>query len=232
MTKKKMQRFAEMETFSNVIQPLFDEVFRADYPLKGKWKSNQFKNDYPVVLELGCGKGEYTIGLARKFTLKNFIGIDIKGSRIWRGALTALHENLGNVRFLRTHIEIINSFFDTNEVDEIWITFPDPQLKKRRKRLTSSKFLMNYSRFLKNNGIVHLKTDNDVLYNYTLELAKVNGFRILLHTDDLYNSGLANDILDIKTFYERQFLDQGMKINYLSFELPHEKVIEEPAEEE
>jgi tRNA (guanine-N7-)-methyltransferase len=183
-------------------------------------------------LELGCGKGEYTTGLAKRFPEKNFIGVDIKGSRMWRGARTALKENLTNVRFLRTHIELVNSFFGPDEVDEIWITFPDPQLKKKRKRLTSPRFLMNYSRFLRNNGLIHLKTDNTVLFRYTLELAKTNGFIIRVQTSDLYHSGLTDDILDIKTFYEQQFLARGMNINYLCFELPNEKTIIEPPETE
>jgi tRNA (guanine-N7-)-methyltransferase len=229
--KKKQQRFAEMETFENVIQPEFDEVFGKDYKLKGQWHSQRFHNDHPVILELGCGKGEYTVGLARRFPEKNFIGVDVKGSRMWRGARTALQENLTNVVFLRTRIELINSFFGPGEVDEIWVTFPDPQLKKRKKRLTSSRFLLNYSRFLKNNGKINLKTDNTVLYSYTLDLAQVNNFRIITQTDDLYHSGLNNELLEIRTFYEQQFLDQGMKINYLCFELPHEKTIEEPPEE-
>jgi len=232
MSKKKLQRFADMETFSNVIQPDFNSVFENDFHLKGHWKNMQFGNDHPLVLELGCGKGEYTVELAKRFPRKNFIGIDIKGSRMWRGARTAIEQNLMNVRFLRTHIEIINSFFDRNEVDEIWITFPDPQIKKRRKRLTSPRFLMNYSRFLKNNGVVHLKTDNDTLFRYTLELAKINSFIIKCQTQDLYQSDLKDEILEIKTFYERQFLDQGMRINYLCFELPHEKDIQEPDIEE
>jgi len=231
MTKKKLQRFAEMDTFSNVIQPEFDKVFGKDFHLKGQWNRQRFYNDNPVILELGCGKGEYTVGLARRFPEKNFIGVDIKGSRMWRGARTAIQENIGNAMFLRTHIELINSFFGPGEVDEIWFTFPDPQLKKRRKRLTSPRFLNIYTRFLKNNGMIHLKTDNDVLYRYTLDLARINGFRIRFKTDDLYNSGFNNEILDIKTFYEQQFLNQGMKINYLCFELPHEKDIEEPADE-
>jgi tRNA (guanine-N7-)-methyltransferase len=157
MVKKKLQRFAEMETFTNVLQPEFNESFRKDHVVKGQWNKLHFDNEHPIVLELGCGKGEYTTGLARRFPQKNFIGIDIKGSRIWRGAHTALQENLKNVRFLRTHIEIINSFFGRDEVDEIWVTFPDPQLKKKRKRLTSSRFLSYYSQFLRNNGIIHLK---------------------------------------------------------------------------
>jgi tRNA (guanine-N7-)-methyltransferase len=228
MGKKKLQRFAEMETFTNVIQPSFKEIFHKDFITRGKWKEQQFGNTNPIVLELGCGKGEYTTGLARRVPEKNFIGVDIKGSRMWRGARTALKENLTNVRFLRTHIELVNSFFGPDEVDEIWITFPDPQLKKKRKRLTSPRFLMNYSRFLRNKGLIHLKTDNDILYGYTLELAKINGFPIRVQTSDLYHSGLSDEILEIKTFYEQQFLARGMSINYLCFELPNEKTIIEP----
>ncbi len=228
MTKKKLRRFAEMETFANVIQPRFDEVFHKDFYLKGSWNRQCFRNENPVVLELGCGKGEYTTGLAQRFPEKNFIGVDIKGSRIWRGARTALAEHLGNVMFLRTRIEVIGSFFTKEEVNEIWLTFPDPQLKKKRKRLTSSRFLNSYRGFLKHNGIIHLKTDNQVLYRYTLDLIDMNNLKLRFHSDDLYHSGIIDDILDIKTFYEQQFLDQGMRINYLCFELPHDKIIEEP----
>lgn len=232
MTKKKLQRFAEMETFANVIQPRFDEVFHTDFHLKGLWNKQCFRNENPVVLELGCGKGEYTTGLARRYPEKNFIGVDIKGSRIWRGARTALAERLTNVMFLRTRIEVISSFFSEDEVDEIWLTFPDPQLKKKRKRLTSSRFLNSYRRFLKHNGIIHLKTDNPVLYRYTLDLIDWNNLKLRFHSDDLYHSGIVDDILDIKTFYEQQFLDQGLNIHYLCFELPHDKIIEEPPGEE
>lgn len=232
MTKKKLQRFAEMETFSNVIQPSFNDVFGKDYHLKGNWNQKIFGNDNPLILELGCGKGEYTVELARKYPGKNFIGVDIKGARIWKGARAALADCLSNVRFLRTRIEVINSFFSTNEVSEIWITFPDPQLKKKRKRLTSPDFLSRYTRFLSNNGLVHLKTDNRVLYEYTLAIARINEFNIRLHTDDLYNSGMSDEILEIKTFYEQGFLAQGMKITYLCFSLPHEKEIQEPAGED
>lgn len=232
MVKKKLQRFADMDTFSNVVQPAFDEVFGKDYHLKGNWNRRFFKNDNPVVLELGCGKGEYTTGLARRFPEKNFIGIDIKGSRMWKGARTALVERLDNVAFLRTHIEMISSFFGEDEIDEIWITFPDPQLKKKRKRLTSSRFLNTYAGFLKKDGVVHLKTDSTVLYQYTIGLVRFNQMRVKTNTRDLYHSGIDSDILGIQTFYERQFLDQGMKITYICFELPDGKKIEEPAEEE
>jgi tRNA (guanine-N7-)-methyltransferase len=232
MTKKKLQRFAEMETFTNVIQPEFDEVFGKDFRLKGSWNKDFFHNSNPVVLELGCGKGEYTTGLARLYPAKNFIGIDIKGSRMWKGARTAIREKLENVGFLRTRIELIGAFFGKGEIDEIWLTFPDPQLKKGRKRLTAARFLNAYRMFLKDRGLIHLKTDNGVLYNYTLGLAKHNGLELLISTDDLYNAGIESDILAIKTFYEQQFLDQGMRINYLCFELPYEKNIEEPGEEQ
>jgi tRNA (guanine-N7-)-methyltransferase len=228
--KKKLQRFAEMETFSNVIQPEFENVFGKDFYLKGFWNVKRFRNENPVVLELGCGKGEYCVGLAKQYPEKNFIGVDIKGSRMWRGARTALQEQLVNVLFLRTRIELISSFFSTGEVDEIWLTFPDPQLKKKRKRLTSSRFLNAYRNFIRNKGLIHLKTDNTVLYQYTLDLIQKNNLSLKFQTNDLYHSGVTNDILGIKTFYERQFLDQGMKINYLCFELPHDKIIEEPEE--
>jgi tRNA (guanine-N7-)-methyltransferase len=231
MSKKKMQRFAEMESFGNVVQPPFDEIFRHDHQLKGNWKPKAFGNQNPLVLELGCGKGEYTLGLARRFQTNNFIGVDIKGARIWRGARTALEENIPNVMFLRTHIEQINSFFDTDEADEIWITFPDPQLKKRRKRLTSPRFLFQYMRFLKNNGLVHLKTDNEVLYHYTLELAQINNFKVHHNTNDLYHSNLDGAVKEIQTYYEKQFLAQEMTIKYLCFELPNETTLDEPAEE-
>ena len=231
MTKRKLQRFAEMETFANVIQPEFEEVFGKDFRLKGLWNKCQFHNENPVVLELGCGKGEYATGLAKHFPGKNFIGVDIKGSRMWRGATTALGEQLHNVMFLRTRIEMIGSFFGPDEVDEIWLTFPDPQLKKARKRLTSSRFLNSYRTFLKKSGIIHLKTDNAVLYQYTLDLIDKNQLKLRFHSDDLYHSGYIHDILDIKTYYEQQFLDQGMRIHYLCFELSHDKTIKEPPEE-
>src|SRR4030042_687760 len=163
-----------MNTFPNVIQPAFEEAFRTDYPLKGKWNREFFKNQHPLVLELGCGKGDYTLGLASLFPEINFIGVDIKGARIWKGAKTALLESIPNVGFLRIRIEFIDSFFAPGEVDEIWLTFPDPQLEKKRKRLTAPKFLNEYRMFLKNNGVIHLKTDNKVLYNYTLDTVRYN----------------------------------------------------------
>jgi tRNA (guanine-N7-)-methyltransferase len=225
--KRKLERFAEMETFPNVLQPSFDEVFRKDHPIKGKWKNEFFGNNNPLILELGCGKGEYTVGLARINPDKNFLGIDIKGSRIWKGAKTAYVENISNARFLRTRIEFIGSFFAPGEVDEIWITFPDPQPEKKRKRLTSANFLNIYRIFLVNKGIIHLKTDNRVLYQYTLDTLHHNGIEIIRNTHDLYDEVSEDPVLSIRTFYEKQFIDQGSSINYICFRLPNEKNIEE-----
>ncbi|MFH2096349.1 MAG: tRNA (guanosine(46)-N7)-methyltransferase TrmB [Bacteroidota bacterium] len=230
----KLQRFAEMEHFSNVIQPSFEEVWQKDHVLKGKWAASCFKNKKPIVLELGCGKGEYTIGLAQRFKDKNFIGIDIKGARMFIGARQGLQEKIANAVFLRTRIELLRSFFGRDEISEIWITFPDPQLKKRRvkKRLTSSGLLNMYKQFLAPGGLVHLKTDNDTLYEYTLALARENRLEIRCSTGDLYNSGMDDDILSIQTFYEKQFLEQGMSINYLCFRLDNKEKIEEPEGED
>ncbi len=216
-----------METLANVIQPHFSEVYQKDYRLKGKWNSDFFNCDNPLVLELGCGKGEYTVGLASKYPGKNFIGIDIKGARMWRGARQAIENNLDNAGFLRTRIELADSFFAPGEIAEIWITFPDPQLKKRRnkKRLTHPRFLNLYRKFLKNNGIIHLKTDNRILYNFTLGLVKYNGILPEIATNDLYNSYYANETHGIKTFYEQMFLDENLPIHYLKFQLPAEKEI-------
>jgi tRNA (guanine-N7-)-methyltransferase len=225
--KKKLERFAEMNTFPNVIQPSFEEAFRTNHPLKGNWNRDFFKNRHPLVLELGCGKGEYTLGLAGIFPETNFIGIDIKGSRLWKGAKTALLNTIPNAGFLRTRIEFIDSFFATEEVDEIWLTFPDPQLEKKRKRLTAPKFLNVYRNFLKSEGMVHLKTDNKILYTYTLDTLRYNQLEIVRNTDDLYASASSDPILSIKTYYESQFLAQGLTIHYICFRLPHDKNIEE-----
>ncbi|MCF8380797.1 MAG: tRNA (guanosine(46)-N7)-methyltransferase TrmB [Bacteroidales bacterium] len=229
MSKNKLQKFDETLNFKRVYQPAFDEVHKKNYFLKGLWSKEVFNNDQPLVLELGCGKGEYTIGLAQHFPEKNFLGVDIKGARIWRGAKTSNEENIQNSGFLRTRIEIIDSFFAEDEVEEIWLTFPDPQLKKRRtkKRLSGSRFLFLYQKFLKSNGIIHLKTDSKVLYQYTLDLVNHNKLELLFYTDDLYHSGLKDEILQIQTFYEKQYLAEGMKINYLKFRLPKNVKIEE-----
>ena len=231
MGKKKLFRFAEMETFDHVIQASFDEVFQKDYKLKGNWNKEFFKNNKPIVLELGCGKGEYTVGLARKNPDKNYIGIDIKGARMWRGARTAVDEGINNVGFIRTRIDLINSFFGPEEVSEIWVTFPDPQPKKYYKRLTSSRFLGYYQNFLKQNGIVNLKTDSAELYAYTKRVVELNQLEVLSDTNDLYNSEIADEILSIKTFYEQQFLEQGKAITYIRFKLKNDIQLEEPEEE-
>lgn len=230
MGKGKISKFEEMKTFQNVFQPSFGEVFNKDFHLKGKWAAGHFRNSHPIILELGCGKGEYTVGLATVFPEKNFIGVDIKGARIWTGAKKAQEEKMTNVAFIRTRIEFINSFFGQDEVDEIWLTFPDPQLKKRRnkKRLTAPRFLNSYRGFLRDHGSIHLKTDNPVLYHYTLELVKQNSLNLVYATDDLYGSGDSDSIFGIQTFYEKQFIDEGRQIYYLKFELPGDHTIIEP----
>lgn len=222
---KKIGRWNEMETFPNVIQPKFKEVFEREHQYKGKWQSEVFKNNHPIVLELGCGRGEYSVGLGKHFPEKNFIGLDIKGARIWKGAKQALDQKLNNIFFIRTHIDLINSFFAKNEVDEIWITFPDPQPQKSRarKRLTAPMFIERYKKLLKPNGIIHLKTDNEGFFRYTLEEIEQNNFELIEHTFNLYNENLENldtktqEILSIKTYYENLFSAKGHKIHYLRF---------------
>jgi tRNA (guanine-N7-)-methyltransferase len=232
MGKDKIRRFAELHTFQHVIEASVDEVLGKEHPLKGNWHISRFNNTNPIVLELGCGKGEYTVKLATVYPLKNFIGVDIKGNRMWVGAKQALENKLANVNFLRTRIEFISSFFKPSEVDEIWITFPDPQpIKSRRnKRLTSPRFLTNYQSFIKENGIIHLKTDSDFLYNYTLEVIKKNNLKTILSTFDLYNSEYADLSYGVKTHYEQLFLAKGQPIHYLQFTLDGCKKIEEPDE--
>jgi tRNA (guanine-N7-)-methyltransferase len=229
--KNKLARWTELGSFGNVIQPTIGDVSGKDHPIKGRWKNDLFKNDYPLVLELGCGKGEYAIGLARKNPEKCYIGIDIKGARMWRGAKTSNEEHLSNIAFLRTRIEFINSFFSTDEVDEIWITFPDPHPGRRNanKRLTSPWYLNSYRQFLKNKGLVHLKTDNTELYNYTKSVAASNDLEILFSTNNLYSENISDEILLIKTHYEKIFLSAGSKINYITFRLDKDKLIEDVA---
>jgi len=227
--KNKLQRFAENDTRPNLIQPKFDDVFKKDHPIKGNWSEQFFKNDKPIVLELGCGKGEYTVGLGSMFPEKNFIGVDIKGARLWRGAKTAHENNMNNVGFLRTRIENITSFFAKDEVSEIWVTFPDPQLKRDRalKRLTSSVFLNAYKTFLKPQGLIHLKTDSIDLHRYTRTLVENNGLKVHQCTDNLYETLKNDPILSIKTFYEEQFLEKGFPITYICFELSNTEPIVE-----
>jgi tRNA (guanine-N7-)-methyltransferase len=232
--KDKLRKWAEIANYEFVIQPGFDEIFGKDHHLKGNWGSSLFGNTKPLVLELGCGKGEYTTGLAMLYPEKNFIGIDIKGARMWRGARTAFDHNLKNVAFLRTRIEFIKSFFSNNEVDEIWITFPDPQFKRRRtkKRLTSPLLLNAYREFLKPGGIIHLKTDNKPLHLYTLEVITKNNLNLNVSTDNLYESDFTGEILAIKTHYEKLFLKEGIPITYLQFELNNEIQYEQFDEKE
>ena len=231
--KDKLRRFAENETFHNVIQPQFSEVFNIDYKLKNKWHANYWKNSNPIVLELGCGKGEYTVELAKKFPNKNFIGIDIKGARFWRGAKTAIENEIPNIAFIRTRIEFLESFFGANEIAEIWITFPDPQLEKRRtkKRLTSSRFLNMYKNVLKKDGCIHLKTDSKELHTYTNEILEYNNQTILRKTKDVYNSEILDEILSIKTFYEQGYIEKGKTITYIQFTISG-NIKEKPEEEE
>lgn len=227
MSKNKLAKFEEMKGFEHVVQAPFNKIKHNDFHLKGKWAKDFFQNENPVILELGCGKGEYTVELAEKFPDANFIGIDIKGARLWNGAKIALEKELKNVAFLRTNIEIIGQFFGENEIDEIWLTFPDPQMKKTRKRLTSANFLNKYRNFLKKDGIIHLKTDSNFQYTYTSALAHKNDFEILAETDNLYESDVLNETLQIKTFYEKQWLSRGITIKYLAFKL-NDKDFEEP----
>ena len=219
MSKNKLAKFEEMKSFEHVVQAPFNKIKHNDFQLKGKWATEFFRNDNPIILELGCGKGEYTVELAEKYPDKNFIGVDIKGARLWKGAKIALQKKLKNVAFLRTNIEIIGQFFGENEIDEIWLTFPDPQMKKFRKRLTSTNFLEKYRNFLKKDGIIHLKTDSNFQYNYTSALVHKNDFEILAETNNLYESEILDETLQIKTFYEKQWLSRGITIKYLAFKL-------------
>ncbi|MCD8172932.1 MAG: tRNA (guanosine(46)-N7)-methyltransferase TrmB [Alistipes sp.] len=230
MGKNKHKRFQENLTFANLVQPEFGEIFHKDHPLKGKWKSDFFGNDRPLVLELGCGRGEYTVALGEMFPDRNFIGIDIKGARMWRGAKTATENGMANVGFLRTRIEFINSFFGPGEVDEVWITFPDPQLKKNRvkKRLTAPQFLEMYSRFVTPDTPVHLKTDCLHLHRYTKAVAEANGLRVISACDDIYGKGFADEVLSVKTTYEQKFLAEGMAITYIAFTLGDKKSFAAP----
>lgn len=228
MAKKKLERFAEMEHLSNVFQPKHEEVFRKDYMLKGKWHSEVFHNDHPIVLEIGCGKGEYTVELGKIYPNKNFIGLDIKGARMWLGAKTAQENGLSNVAFLRMYAELLESVFAPGEIAEIWITFPDPQMTKARKRLTGTRFLSLYRKFITDDALIHLKTDSPFLYTYTIELIRLNQLPTFVHTEDLYNGELKDSILNIKTFYEKQWLSRGKKIKYIRFSLNGEQDLLEP----
>lgn len=219
-SKNKLKRFKENETFSNVIQPTREEITNKEFHLKGKWAKEFFKNDLPIVLELGCGKGEYSVGLAKMYPEKNFLGIDIKGARFWRGAKTAVEEEMNNVGFLRTQIELIDLIFAENEVDEIWITFPDPQIKYKRTkhRLTNTEFLQKYKKILKPDGVVNLKTDSEFMHGYTLGLLHGEGHEILHANHDVYKNEYSPEVvIGIQTFYENQYLEENKKITYIKF---------------
>jgi len=219
-SKNKLRRFKENETFLNLIQPTREELL-SDFNLKGNWK-DEFKNDNPIVLELGCGKGEYTLALAKEFPNINVIGIDIKGARLWRGAKTALETGLENVRFLRAQIELLPQVFDTSEISEIWITFPDPQIKYKRQkhRLVNLKFLNMYKELLKENGLIHLKTDSEFLHGYTLGLLQGLEKEIVYSNHDIYRlEGSPQIVTNVQTFYEKQYLESFKPITYLQFRL-------------
>ncbi|WP_166385900.1 MULTISPECIES: tRNA (guanosine(46)-N7)-methyltransferase TrmB [unclassified Polaribacter] len=221
-SKNKLKRFKENETFKNVIQPTREEVV-TDFSHKGKWHSF-FGNNNPIVVELGCGKGEYTIALARKNPNKNFIGIDIKGARFWRGAKTAIEENLDNVAFVRTQIELVDFIFAENEVSEIWITFPDPQIKFQRTkhRMTNSSFMKKYHHILNEEGIMNLKTDSEFMHGYTLGLLHGEGHEILYANHTVYkNEGAPKEVTETQTFYEKQYLEVDKPITYIKFRLKY-----------
>lgn len=221
-SKNKLKRFKENESFDNVIQPSREELVNGDFQLKGQWNKKFFKNDQPLVLELGCGKGEYSVGLAKKFPDRNFIGIDIKGARFWRGAKTAIEEGISNVGFLRIQIELIEYAFAENEVDEIWITFPDPQIKYKRTkhRMTNTHFLEKYRKVLKPDGVLNLKTDSEFMHGYTLGLLHGEGHEIIYANHDVYRQqGSPEEVTGIQTFYESQYLEQNKPITYIRFKL-------------
>lgn len=229
MGKGKLAKFAEMAENPLVVECPFWQLQKEGFSLKGNWHQLFFKNDNPIVLELGCGRGEYTIGLARRFPDKNFIGIDIKGARMWHGAKTAVEERLQNVAFLRTNIECIDGLFAENEVAELWLTFSDPQMKKATKRLPSTYFMERYRRFLVDNGVINVKTDSNFLATYTKYMVERNSLPLLQCTFDLYaEKDIDSSLTDIRTYYESMWLERGIPIKYLKFQLPHEGALEEP----
>ena len=216
MPKKKLIHFRENLAFPHLFQFRYHELQKG-FPLQGIWNPAFFQNSNPIILELGCGKGEYTIGLARAYPSQNFIGMDIKGARLWRGCKTAVEENPRNVAFIRSLVDHIEKYFSADEVSEIWITFPDPQPKREKKRLTSTNFLARYKNVLKQNGIIHLKTDDNEFFDYTLDVIESSGFSLLWSTRDLYRTGTSDDVIKFQTFYEKIWLGSGRKISYLRF---------------
>ena len=232
MGKGKLAKFADMETYENVFQYPFSVVEHVPFEMKGHWREQYFHNDHPIVLELGCGKGEYTVELAKLYPDINFIGVDIKGARMWTGATQALHEGLKNVAFLRTNIEIIERFFSENEVQEIWLTFSDPQMKNPRKRLSSTYFMERYRKFLVDGGIIHLKTDSNFLFTYTTYMVEHNHLPVLLSTRDLYSEDSENseysEAASIQTYYESMWIARGLNIKYMKWRLPRTGTLSEP----
>ncbi len=257
MGKGKLAKFADMASYENVFEYPFSVMQDVPFEMKGQWHEQYFKNNNPIVLELGCGKGEYTVGLAKKFPDMNFIGIDIKGARMWTGATQAIQENLPNVAFIRTNIELIERFFTQGEVSEIWVTFADPQMKKVNKRLTCTMFLERYRKILKDNGLVHLKTDSNFLFTYTEYMAEHNHLNVLTSTRNLYQDCQKEESGDnsrariseplmskdaepsdrltlaasIQTYYESMWIDRGLDIKYMVFELPQEGELTESERE-
>jgi tRNA (guanine-N7-)-methyltransferase len=221
-SKNKLKRFKENDTFQNVFQPTREEVINNSFLFKGKWNHDFFQNDNPIIVELGCGKGEYTVELAKRFPEKNFIGIDIKGARFWRGAKTAVEDRMQNVAFVRTQIELLDFIFSEKEISEIWITFPDPQIKYKRTkhRMTNSSFLQLYKKVLKEDGIVNLKTDSEFMHGYTLGLLHGEGHEVLYSNHNIYhNEGAPDEVTSIQTFYEKQYLEINKAITYIKFKI-------------
>lgn len=232
MSKGKLAKFADMAKYENVFQYPYSVAEHVPFDMKGRWRDMYFHNDNPIVLELGCGRGEYTVELAKLYPDMNFIGVDIKGARMWTGATQALNEKLGNVAFLRTNIEIIDRFFGPGEVQEIWLTFSDPQMKNVRKRLTGTAFMERYRKFLVDGGLIHVKTDSNFLFTYTTLMAGHNNLPVLFRTEDLYHTGGLDEdtlrILSIQTYYESQWIGRGLNIRYMKFRLTAGGELTEP----
>ena len=239
MGKGKLAKFADMETYENVFQYPYSVVEHVPFEMQGHWHEQYFHNDNPIVLELGCGKGEYTVELAKLYPDMNFIGVDIKGARMWTGATQAIKEGLKNVAFLRTNIEIIERFFSQDEVHEVWLTFSDPQMKNPRKRLTSTYFMERYRKFLVDGGIIHLKTDSNFLFTYTSYMVEKNNLPVVVKTDDLYGMAESDSSLftlhsslkeasSIQTYYESMWIARGLNIKYMKWQLPRTGALEEP----
>ena len=230
MSKGKLAKFADMERYENVFQYPYSVVEQVPFEMKGRWNECYFRNDHPIVLELGCGKGEYTVELAKLYPEVNFIGVDIKGARMWTGATQALQEGLKNVAFLRTEIENIDRICAPGEADTIWLTFSDPQMKRAQKRMTSTYFLKRYRNFLKDGGVINVKTDSNFLFTYTKYVVSENNLPLLCISDDVYaeNSGVPAEVTSLQTYYEQQWRGRGIKIKFISFALPHNGELHEP----